>query len=105
MIGKASRGASLAKPTTADYRKSAALLKLASNPARLLVLLVLADGEQKTGAIHDLVGRQSLVTFAQHLMLLRLGGLVTGRRQGMNLFYALTDRGRRLVEAVRALLV
>src|SRR6476660_281795 len=94
----------MAPPKVIDYRKAAALLKHASDPTRLQALLILAEGEQHVGALHTLAGRQILPAFASHLTFLRLGGLVAQRRQGKIAFYALTDRGQRLVAVARALL-
>jgi DNA-binding transcriptional ArsR family regulator len=93
-----------AKAKVVDYRKVGALLKHVGEPTRLQVLLILADGEQHVGVLHDMVGRYTLPGFAHHLGLLRHGGLLDRRRQGKRVFYALTDLGRRLVEAARALL-
>jgi DNA-binding transcriptional ArsR family regulator len=88
-----------------DYRKLAALFKQISDRTRLHVLLILADGEHSVEAIHALVGRNTAANLLHHLALLRYGGIIEQRRrQGKVAFYALTDRGRRLVEVARALM-
>jgi hypothetical protein len=104
MPSHAPRPRSVAKAKVVDYRKAATLLKHASDPTRLLALLILAEGEQNVGAMCGMIGLRGMASFSTQLANMRHGGIVSQRRQWQNNFYILTDRGRRLVEAARALL-
>jgi DNA-binding transcriptional ArsR family regulator len=75
-----------------DSRAEAAaiLLKSLANPVRLKMLCAMVDGEQSVGAIAARVGVRETV-ISQHLMRLRAEGIVTYRRQGTTVFYALAD--------------
>jgi DNA-binding transcriptional ArsR family regulator len=83
-----------------DERAEAAanLLKSLANPVRLKMLCALIDGEQSVGAIATQVGVRETV-ISQHLMRLRAEGLVTNRRQGTTVFYALSHGPARAVMA------
>jgi ArsR family transcriptional regulator, virulence genes transcriptional regulator len=66
------------------------LLKMMSNPSRLLVLCELLDGEKSVGELERRTSlRQSALS--QHLAKLRAQGLVVTRRQSQNIFYSLAD--------------
>ena len=79
------------------------LLKQASDPTRLQLLSVLADGERHVGALCDDLGLGQPAV-SHHLALLRHGGLVAPRRQGKNTIYALTETGEALAAVVDALM-
>ena len=78
---------------------AAARAKALGDPTRLLIALALRDGEELcvcdlawiAGRAENLVGH--------HLRQLRTAGLARSRRDGKIIFYALTDTGRRLVDA------
>jgi DNA-binding transcriptional ArsR family regulator len=100
-----SRPARQRKRPNADLsqaKKGSTLLKHASDPVRLSILFVLADGQRGIAELVSLL-RQSQPTVSHHLALLRLGGLVTPHRQGRHNLYSLTDRGRIFVSSVKAL--
>lgn len=75
-----------------DSRAEAAalLLKSLANSVRLKMLCAMVGGEQSVGAIAAHVGVRETV-ISQHLMRLRAEGIVTYRRQGTTVFYALAD--------------
>jgi DNA-binding transcriptional ArsR family regulator len=81
-----------------DSRAEAAatLLKSLANPVRLKMLCAMIDGEQSVGAIAAQVGVRETVV-SQHLMRLRAEGLVTYRRQGTTVFYAVAPGPARAV--------
>ncbi|GIW86955.1 MAG: hypothetical protein KatS3mg108_1279 [Isosphaeraceae bacterium] len=84
-------------------RRASNLLKHVSDPTRLQVILILADGEQHVGALcNQLVQSQPAVS--HHLALLRHGGIISPRRQGKNNFYSLTDIGMQLARVVKGLM-
>ena len=83
-------------------RRASILLKHVSDPTRLQVILILADGERHVGALCDQLS-QSQPAVSHHLALLRHGGIIAPRRQGKNNFYSLTDTGAELATVVKSL--
>lgn len=70
--------------------EAAGLLKNLANSSRLLVLCALVNREHTAGELEKVVGlSQSAVS--QHLARLRHEGLVTTRRQGQKIYYALAN--------------
>ncbi len=65
-----------------------------------LRILALTDEESSVARIAA-AGAQDESTVRDHLAVLRSDGLVSLRRQGKQDLYALTDRGRRVLEVVR----
>ena len=84
-------------------RRASILLKHVSDPTRLQVILILADGERHVGALCEQLS-QSQPAVSHHLALLRHGGIITPRRAGKNNFYSLTDIGGELSKVVRGLI-
>jgi DNA-binding transcriptional ArsR family regulator len=80
-------------------RRAAMLLKQASDPTRVRVLLLLADAERHVGAITEAIG-QSQPACSHHLALLRHGGLVEIRRMGKQNIYKLTNNGQALARVI-----
>ena len=62
------------------------LLKVLSNPDRLLLLCQLALGEKRVGELEELVGIVQ-PTLSQQLGVLRDENLVSTRREGKNIYY------------------
>lgn len=93
------------KPKTGDpdahlVIQAANLLKMAGDPTRLSVLLVLEGSEKHVGAICDDLG-QGQPAVSHHLAICRHAGLITPRREGKNVYYSLTDTGRELAKVVK----
>ena len=84
-------------------RRASILLKHVSDPTRLQVILILAEGERHVGALCSQLS-QSQPAVSHHLALLRHGGIIAPRRQGKNNFYSLTETGESLAEVVRGLI-
>ena len=70
--------------------RAAAMLRLLGNEKRLMILCQLADGELSVGQIQTRV-ELSQSALSQHLALLREQGVVSTRRDGQTIFYAVTD--------------
>lgn len=70
--------------------KAADLLRLMSNPHRLMILCQLGGGELSVGALQDRIGL-SQSALSQHLAKLRSEGLVTTRRNSQMIFYSISD--------------
>ncbi len=68
----------------------AELFKALAHPARVRVLEVLVEGERTVGEIQPLVGIEAS-HLSQQLGVLRRAGLVTSRREGSAVIYALRD--------------
>ncbi len=80
--------------------RAATLLRALANEHRLLILCQLAGSERAVGELVAAVGlSQSAVS--QHLARLRRDGLVTTRREGQAIFYALASgEVRRIIETL-----
>lgn len=84
-------------------KRASILLKHVSDPTRLQVILILAEGERHVGALCAQLS-QSQPAVSHHLALLRHGGVIAPRRQGKNNFYSLTDTGTDLAKVVKNLI-
>ncbi len=72
------------------------LLQSLGNKSRLMIMCQLIDGEKSVGQLAEfLQARES--TVSQHLALLRKDRLVTTRRDGQTIFYAISSDAARLV--------
>jgi DNA-binding transcriptional ArsR family regulator len=85
-------------------QRAAFLLKQISDPTRVQVIRMLADGEKHVGALCKEFN-VSQPAISHHLALLRHGAVIIPRRQGKNNFYALTEIGEALAEVVKAVIV
>ena len=94
---KASKGAD---QRLKQAQRASILLKHVSDPTRLQVILILAEGEQHVGALCEHLS-QSQPAVSHHLALLRHGGVIAPRRQGKNNFYGLTETGEELAKVVK----
>ncbi len=65
-----------------------ALMKVLANPDRLMILCQISQGEKRVGELEALLGIVQ-PTLSQQLTVLREESLVTTRREGKNIFYAL----------------
>lgn len=66
------------------------LMKVLANPDRLLILCQLSQGERRVGELEELLGIVQ-PTLSQQLTVLRDEDLVSTRREGKNIHYALTS--------------
>lgn len=64
------------------------LMKVLANPDRLLILCQLSQGERRVGELEELLGIVQ-PTLSQQLTVLRDEELVSTRREGKNIYYAL----------------
>ena len=89
--------------TGADYERAAEVFSLLSTPSRLRILGALCEGEKCVG---DLSAATELPqpTVSQQLNLLFRAGLLTRRREGVQVHYRVDPKTRGfLCRAVRAL--
>jgi ArsR family transcriptional regulator len=72
------------------YKLHAELCKTLANPTRLEILSLLRDGEKSVTELTALTGvRQA--TISQHLAVLRQRGVVSTRKDGVNIFYKIAN--------------
>ena len=74
----------------AAAREACALLRVLGNPDRLMILCLLSQGEARVGEIEAALGIVQ-PTLSQQLTVLREERLVTTRREGKNVHYALAS--------------
>jgi DNA-binding transcriptional ArsR family regulator len=91
----APEAASPAGPSIPLSATKAALFKALTHPARIRCLEVLTEGERSVGEIQPLVGIE-LSCLSRQLGVLHRAGLVTSRKQGSSVAYAVKDP--RLIE-------
>lgn len=82
--------ADVRNPSPAVVNGAVELLKALASPTRLTVVLELAQGER---CVHELVEATGMTQplVSQHLRVLRGAGVVTTRRRGREIAYALSD--------------
>jgi DNA-binding transcriptional ArsR family regulator len=71
-------------------RHAAGLLKAMSNPARLVILCQIAEGERSVGELERVVGL-SQSGISQHLAVLRRESVVSSRRVRQTVYYTLAS--------------
>jgi len=86
------------------YDHQAGLLKALAHPVRLQILDILRDGEQCVCHFEAVLKlRQAYIS--QQLITLRRAGLVADRRDGLRVYYCITDRAvLRMVDQTRGIL-
>jgi len=75
------------------------LIKVMSNPDRLMLLCQLSLGEKRVGELEDILGIVQ-PTLSQQLTVLREEELVTTRRDGKNIYYQISSPQAMAVMAV-----
>ncbi len=81
----------MVKTITAEQRdEAAAIFKALSDPARLQMLLILADGERNVTELAEMEGDKT-GTVSARLQVLLNARLVTRRREGHTVIYAIAD--------------
>ena len=85
------------------YDRQAELLKALGHPVRLQILDILRDGEHCVCHIEAVLGlRQAYIS--QQLMTLRRAELVADRKDGLRVYYRITDRSIfRVLDPVRTM--
>lgn len=72
------------------FEHLARVAKALAHPGRLELLEALAQGERSVEALGASVGK-SVANTSHHLQVLREGGLVRSRKEGLQVFYSLSD--------------
>ena len=71
-------------------RKASELLKALSHETRLLILCILSEGEKSVSELEDILDMPQAAV-SQQLARLRFDRLVTTRRDGRMVYYAVSD--------------
>ena len=71
-----------------EARKTSELLKALAHESRLMILCLLSEGEKSVTELEEMLVLPQ-PTVSQQLARLRLDGLVTTRRDGRTIYYAL----------------
>jgi ArsR family transcriptional regulator, lead/cadmium/zinc/bismuth-responsive transcriptional repressor len=79
--------------------EAAARAKALADPTRLLIALALRDGGELCVCDLAWIAARAENLVGHHLRALRAAGLAESRREHKIVFYALTDIGRRLLDA------
>ena len=83
-------------------REASELLKALAHEGRLLILCDLLHGEKSVGELEALLSRRQ-ASVSQQLARLRLEGLLSTRRDGRTIYYAIAnDRVRSIIGALYA---
>lgn len=86
------------------FTKTASMLKLLSNPNRLMILYILSDAPRSVNEIHDILIQSSNIShssLSQHLALLRAHKIVSFKKTGQMSIYSISDQ--RFVELLKML--
>ena len=86
------------------FVKTAAMLKLLSNPNRLMILYILSIAPKSVNEIHDILSQTSNIShssLSQHLALLRAHKIVSFRKTGQMSIYSISDQ--RFIELIQML--
>lgn len=73
-----------------EYENIADVLKAMAHPVRLQILTMLRDGEKCVCSIESALGRRQAY-ISQQLMVLRETGIVKTRKEGLQVFYELSE--------------
>jgi DNA-binding transcriptional ArsR family regulator len=83
-------------------RRAAEIIKLLGHDQRLKIVEVLEDGEAAVGDIQEAVGLPQAVV-SQQLARLRGAGVVAHRRDGVHVYYSITEpKVHHILECIRA---
>lgn len=70
------------------YKQRAVIVKAMAHPSRLMMIDALSEGEKCVCELQRLVG-SDLSTVSKHLSVMKQAGLVTDRKEGLQVFYRL----------------
>lgn len=87
-------------PGLDELQAAADSAKALSDPTRLRLALALRDGEEMCVCDLAWVSERQDKLVSHHLRQLRAAGLARSRKEGRMVLYALTGRGRALLDAV-----
>ncbi|MCI0469345.1 MAG: metalloregulator ArsR/SmtB family transcription factor [Nitrospirae bacterium] len=72
------------------YELQAEVCKILASPKRIEIINALKDGEKSATELVNII-KTSKANVSQHLAVMRLKGILTSRRDGINIFYNLAN--------------
>ncbi len=72
------------------FELQADVCKTLASPKRLEIISVLKEGEKSVGELVDLLGVPK-ANVSQHLSVMRHKGILQSRRDGVNIYYSITN--------------
>ncbi len=72
------------------FELQAEVCKILTNPKRLEIIHALKEGEKTVTELVNILGI-SKANVSQHLSILKQRGIVNARREGVNIFYSITN--------------
>ncbi len=72
-----------------NYTSRVQVAKALAHPSRMLILDTLQEKELRVSELTELVGADQS-TVSKHIAILRNAGLISGRKEGLSVFYKLT---------------
>jgi ArsR family transcriptional regulator len=72
------------------FELQAEVCKTLSSPKRLEIISALKDGEKTVGELVEILGVPK-ANVSQHLAVMRLKGILNSRREGVNIYYSITN--------------
>ena len=72
-------------------KKIAELLRVLANEHRLLIVCALLKGRRTVGEIHQYTPTITASALSQHLSQMKMAGILSSEKQGMNVFYWIQD--------------
>lgn len=73
------------------YAMQAEVCKVLSNPKRIEIISALKDGEKTVTELVDILGTPK-ANVSQHLSIMKLKGILQSRRDGINIYYSITNQ-------------
>jgi ArsR family transcriptional regulator len=73
-----------------SYIQKANIVKAMAHPSRLMMIDALAEGEKCVCELQRLVG-SDMSTVSKHLTVMKQAGIVTDRKEGLQVFYRLRE--------------
>jgi DNA-binding transcriptional ArsR family regulator len=96
--------AATSKLSDKPIRDCAELFKIAGDPTRCQVLLLLEEaGEKNVGELCRACGGMSHPAMSHHLSLMRVSQVLDARRDGKTVYYSLAAKGKALARAASLL--
>lgn len=82
-------------------KKVAEILRIISNPNRLMILCFLEEQEYTVSDLCQKLGSISMPALSQHLNALKLAGIISCEKRGLHVYYQISDF--KIIEVMKVL--